>query len=159
MSEIAIGQVDRPVGPDRQVRERLLPQAWRNPHWRREGHTMIGRAGEQHDVVGRAPRVARPGQVDVPGVGPFGLVDRQVDLVLEKPGRELPGRRALRDQDGSQVMSAVLVVGGDVGGPVHRLPAVEADEPVEEPAVPVEGLSRVTRSPARGVRRRSQACR
>src|SRR2546428_11500490 len=115
---------------------------------------MSGRAREQNDIVGRAPRVARPGQVDIPGAGPFGLVDRQVDLVLEKPRRELAGGRALRDQDGSQVMSPVLVVSGDVGGPVHRLPAVEADEPVEEPAVAIERLGRVTGGPPRWGRRR-----
>src|SRR5438552_17057550 len=101
--------------------------------------------------------MARPGDVNIPGVRPVGLVDGKVDLVLEKSRGELAGGRALRDEDGPQVMSAILVVGRHIGGTIHRLSSVEADEAIEQPPAPIEGLGRVTRRPAGSVRRGGHA--
>src|SRR5256712_8794820 len=41
-------------------------------------------------------------------------------------------------------MSAILVVRRHIGGTVHRLCSVEADEAIEQPPGPIEGLGRVT---------------
>src|SRR2546428_3780789 len=41
-------------------------------------------------------------------------------------------------------MSAILVVGRHIGGTVHRLCSVEADEAIDQPPGPIEGLGGVT---------------
>ena len=56
-------------------------------------------------------------------------------------------------------MSAVLVVGRHIGRTVHRLCPVEADEAVEQPPAPIEGLGRITGRPALSMRRRGEARR
>src|SRR5207237_6404709 len=72
---------------------------------------------------------------------------------------ELPGGRALCDENRPQVMSTVLVVRRHKGGTVHRLGSVEADEAIEQPPAPIEGLGRIAGRPALSMRRRTEARR
>src|ERR671937_1447255 len=105
---------------------------------------MVGGPGEEHHIVGRLTRVARPSDIDISGVRATRLIYGQVDLVLEQSGPDELGRgRALVNDGSAHVVTAVPVVGGDIGGSVHRLRSVEADESVEEPTIPIERLGRI----------------
>src|SRR5437773_5411052 len=56
-------------------------------------------------------------------------------------------------------MSAVLIVGRDIGGTVYRLCSVEANEAIEQAPAPIEGLGRVPGRPTLSMRRRREARR
>src|SRR5437899_3078335 len=120
-----------------------------------------------------AGQLAVPDDMDAAGVGghsreagepgirePGRAGEWSVAAVAEAIAAALVGTKRSQLADALRLAersAAVLVVGCDVGGTVHRLCRVEADEAVEQSPAQVEGLGRVTRRPAGAVHRGGHA--